>query len=125
MDVATRFAMDRTRLAYECTLMAWVRTAVSMISFGFTIYKFFEYLREDRSVQHVERLLTPRGMALVMMGIGVCVLVLATIEYRRQIIHLRERYHAYGPFHVSIALAAATMIGGLGIVGFVLVVLQK
>ena len=32
--------MDRTRLAYERTLMAWVRTATSLISFGFTIYKF-------------------------------------------------------------------------------------
>jgi uncharacterized membrane protein YidH (DUF202 family) len=26
-------------LAYERTLMAWVRTAASMISFGFSIYK--------------------------------------------------------------------------------------
>ena len=28
--------------------MAWVRTATSLISFGFTIFKFFQFLREDR-----------------------------------------------------------------------------
>ena len=39
---ATRLAVDRTRLAYERTLMAWIRTATSMISFGFTIFKFLE-----------------------------------------------------------------------------------
>ena len=33
---------DRTRLAYERTMMAWVRMGTSLISFGFTIYKFFQ-----------------------------------------------------------------------------------
>ena len=42
-DVATRLAADRTWLADERTLMAWIRTATSLISFGFTIYKFFEF----------------------------------------------------------------------------------
>ncbi len=38
----------RTSMASDRTLMAWVRTALSMISFGFTIYKFFQYLYESR-----------------------------------------------------------------------------
>ena len=33
-------AIDRTRMAAERSLMAWVRTALSMITFGFTFYKF-------------------------------------------------------------------------------------
>ena len=32
-------ALDRTRLAAERTLMGWVRTSFSMMTFGFTIYK--------------------------------------------------------------------------------------
>jgi putative membrane protein len=41
--------MAETRLAYEeRTLMAWVRTATSLISFGFTIFNFFRFLREGR-----------------------------------------------------------------------------
>ena len=64
--------------------MAWVRTSTSMISFGFTIYKFFQFVQNDRSAQHAETLLEPRGVALVMILIGVGGLVLATIDYRHQ-----------------------------------------
>src|SRR4051794_10744475 len=40
---AAELAVDRTWLGYERTLMAWVRTAASLISFGFSIYKFFQF----------------------------------------------------------------------------------
>jgi Domain of unknown function (DUF202) len=46
---ATQLAVERTHLAYERTLMAWVRTATSLISFGFTIYKFFQWERNKNS----------------------------------------------------------------------------
>ena len=44
LDTSTRLAVERTRLANERTLMAWIRTATSLIAFGFTIFKFFQYL---------------------------------------------------------------------------------
>lgn len=78
---ATRLAVDRTRLAYERTLMAWTRTAMSLISFGFTIYKFFQYLREGRPVAEAG-ILGPRGFALLMIGSGLAALVFATLEHR-------------------------------------------
>jgi putative membrane protein len=44
LDTSTRLAVERTRLANERTLMAWIRTSTSLIAFGFTILKFFQYL---------------------------------------------------------------------------------
>jgi hypothetical protein len=38
LKITDILALDRTRMASERTLMAWVRTALSMISFGFTIW---------------------------------------------------------------------------------------
>ena len=35
-------ALDRTRLAAERTLMGWIRTSFSMMTFGFTIYKVMQ-----------------------------------------------------------------------------------
>ena len=49
-DLSTDLALRRTFMAYERTLMAWIRTATSLISFGFTIYKFFEYLVESGDI---------------------------------------------------------------------------
>lgn len=77
---STRLALDRTWLAHERTLMAWVRTATSMIGFGFTIYKFFEL-----EALHRDGLITPRDFALMMISIGLITLLLATISRRKEI----------------------------------------
>jgi putative membrane protein len=58
---STQLALDRTWLAHERTLMAWVRTATSMISCGFTIYKFFQF--EEQAKARPRGLLTPRDFA--------------------------------------------------------------
>ena len=34
-------------MAADRTLMAWIRTTLSMISFGFTIYKFLQAMFES------------------------------------------------------------------------------
>src|SRR5262245_26908523 len=88
---ATQLAVDRTRLAYERTLMAWVRTATSLISFGFTIYKFFQFLREDNAgtMRHADHLLGPRQFALLMMFVGLGTLLLATLQHRQHMQTLR------------------------------------
>ena len=39
LGLADTLAVQRTRMASERTLMGWVRTAISMISFGFTMAK--------------------------------------------------------------------------------------
>lgn len=80
-----QLALDRTWLAHERTLMAWVRTAVSMIGFGFTIYKFFQLEAVHRS-SHA--LITPRRFALIMISIGLITLVLATVSHRKEIDNL-------------------------------------
>jgi putative membrane protein len=124
-DDATSLAVSRTMLAHDRTLMAWVRTATSMISFGFTLYKFFQYLEDGRTASHVDRLVGPRGVALLLISIGIGALLFATLDYRQQMAALRERYRAYGPFHGSIVLAVATMVAGLGVLGFVVVFLRQ
>jgi len=80
---SNHLAMDRTWLAHERTLMAWVRTATSMISFGFTIYKFFQF--EAGKETSRRGLLTPRDFAMLMIGIGVISLVLSAISHRREV----------------------------------------
>ncbi len=96
-DDRTSLALDRTRLAHERTLMAWVRTAVSLISFGFTIYKFFQGMHEAERLETARHLFGPRGFALVMIGLGVGSLLLATIQHRAEMKSLTAAYPQYGP----------------------------
>jgi putative membrane protein len=124
-DERTKLALLRTIVALDRTLMAWVRTATSLISFGFTIYKFFQSYREAQGVNDAERLMSPRGVALVMIGLGVGSLTLALIEYRRQLNSFKTHYPQYGPFNRSIAAGVAAVVSGLGVLGFVLVLLRQ
>jgi putative membrane protein len=122
-DERTDLAVTRTLIALDRTLMAWIRTATSLISFGFTIYKFFQQLRgADGGVQGV---MEPRTVALVLMGLGIAGLAVATTEYRSQVKYLHERFRAYGPFRRSMTAGIATVVSCLGVLGFVLVILRQ
>jgi putative membrane protein len=119
LDVGTRLAVDRTRLAHERTLMAWVRTATSLISFGFTIYKFFQFELKGQSSEH---LIGPRTFALFMIGIGLVALLLSTLEHRRSMRAMRAEF---GNVPVSTATVVGALISVLGILAFVAVLLRS
>ena len=82
LDTNTRLAVDRTRLAHERTLMAWVRTSTSLIGFGFTIFKFFEYLADDANRR--QPILSPWVVGLLMILLGVIALALAWLQHRQE-----------------------------------------
>ena len=118
IDTGTRLAVDRTRLAHERTLMAWVRTATSLISFGFTIYKFFQFDMLKQSPPRTDTLLGPRGFALLMITIGLVSLALSTIQHRREMRALR---HEFGTVPYSTAAIVATLVAGMGLIALAVV----
>jgi putative membrane protein len=113
LDVSTRLAFERTRASYERTMMSWIGTSTSLITFGFTIYKFFQ-LEGFRSRNN--QLIGPRGFSLILVTIGLVSLVLATIEHRQNIRRLAAEYPG-NPRSVAVMLAATIAI--LGILAFV------
>ena len=119
-SASTHLAVDRTRLAHDRTLLAWVRTATSLISFGFTIYKFFQTMQEKGQTQN--RLLGPREFALLMIGIGLTALALATIQHRQEMRRMRAQYPEVP---LSLATVLAGLVTVLGIVAFVAVVFRQ
>ena len=106
LPTSKQLALDRTYLAHERTLMAWVRTAVSLISFGFTIYKFFQYLRGQSGGASVGNESGARQFALMMISIGLVSLLLATLQQWQ----LRKKIRRIYP---QIGFPMATMMAGL------------
>ncbi len=64
----TDLASERTILAADRTLMAWVRTALSLIGFGFTIYRVLQQFQSE--VAHVIRPHGPRNLGLLLIFLG-------------------------------------------------------
>lgn len=102
--------------------MAWVRTSTSLISFGFTIYKFFEYLQQQQTVHREGGVLGPRQYGTLMIGIGIIALVLATIQHRRDMQALRK-HHPEVPY--SLVTVLAGLISLLGVAALLAVIFRK
>jgi putative membrane protein len=120
LDNSTILAFDRTRAAYERTMMAWIRTATSLITFGFTIYKFFQIEAPPPGRQN--RLIGPRGFAFILVSIGLFSLIVATIEYRQNIRTLGEQYS--GKLR-SLAVLVAALISILGVLALVAIIFRQ
>ncbi|HMK45958.1 MAG TPA: DUF202 domain-containing protein [Methanocella sp.] len=103
---------DRTRMAADRTLMAGTRTTVSMISFGFSIYKFFQYLRESDVLGQFPGT-GPRLIGEALVILGTALMGLAIAEY---IVYLRWLSRRAGQqFPVSTTLIGALAITFIGL----------
>ena len=93
--------------------MAWIRTAASLISFGFTIYKFFQFEVDKAPSAAVDRLIGPPEFAITMIATGIVSLALATIQHSREMRLMRA---TYGQAHRSDAQIVAVLVSVLGLV---------
>lgn len=84
----SHFAWVRTRLAVERTVLAWIRTAVSLIAFGFTIVQFFERMQAMPGTAPAQFPNAPNYLGLALIFCGNASLVIAMWEYRWTINYL-------------------------------------
>ena len=81
----SHFGWVRTRMALERTQMAWVRTGVSLIAFGFTIYQVLDKLpQRDRALHPY----AARDLGLALIGTGIVAMLMAALDYRSTIEYL-------------------------------------
>ena len=90
----TELAVDRTVKAADRSLMAWIRTGLSLISFGFTIYKFLEYSKEQlvANGKTLSKVADPILVGLMLIGMGILSLVFGIIENYYTITELQDSF---------------------------------
>src|SRR5262249_22952414 len=80
-NVSAHFPWIQTRLALERTLLAWVRTAAGMITFGFAIFHFFEALNASPGVRPPWRPSASKVLGVSLVGMGTLALIFALVQY--------------------------------------------
>jgi putative membrane protein len=121
----TGMSFQRTRMSADRTLMSVIRTSLSLIGFGFTIFQFFERLRDAGTLSsaHAARNF---GITLVAIGIGMLVLgIIYHVQFMLGLRHVRHEMTAQGLIHgesrfpVSLTLITAVVLLLVGIAAIV------
>ena len=119
----SHFSWVRTRLSLERTMMSWIRTAVSLIGFGFAIVQFFERLQQMPGARPAAYPTAPRDLGLALIGCGILSMIISIWQYMWGI-----RYLWGGTFapiagvtaegkHTPV-IAIAILLAGIGLFAF-------
>ena len=87
----SHFAWLRTRLAVERTMMAYMRTSVALIGFGFTIFQFLQKVQEmPGKAVHFPYAAWYLGLALIFCGVMAAVALAVRVPAADQV-HVERR----------------------------------
>jgi putative membrane protein len=74
----TGMSFQRTRMSADRTLMSVIRTSLALIGFGFTIFQFFEKLKEAGTLSGTH---AARNFGLALVALGIAMLVLGIVYH--------------------------------------------
>ena len=117
-NIANELARERNREAAERTLMAWIRTALSLIGFGFGIGKLAEYLQGAGLRTGFEPPHSTLIFGASFIALGILGLLAAIVQHARVLKRLSQPDFAYNAMR-PIAMTVATMLILIGVFGLI------
>jgi putative membrane protein len=97
---SNHFAWMNTQMSLQRTLMAGVRTGISLIGFGFTVAQFFERIRDKVPVVGQVAPKAPRDLGLTLIVAGIALIALFLWQYRTMNAYMwTDPYRALAGMH--------------------------
>lgn len=113
-DFRVRGALVRTAMSSEQSLMSWIRTSVSLYTFGFAITQFFYYMARQQDSAQLST--GPRLLGLALVATGILAILLGTFEHFVRIRSLRESgLPTNVQFYLPLGSAVAFLLIGIAV----------
>ncbi|MBW4484949.1 MAG: DUF202 domain-containing protein [Tildeniella torsiva UHER 1998/13D] len=116
-SAAIELAKERNRAAEERTLMAWIRTALALIGFGFGIERIVAAIHQNLG-DPVRPLRLTRILGLSFVALGTFALMGAALDHNHQLQRIQRNDLVYRSRR-SPALVVAYILTGLGAIAFI------
>jgi len=121
LKLSDRLALERTLMAADRTILAWVRTSISFIGFGFTIYKVLDSLVKTQPGAMLIKDQTPRNIGILLILSGVIPMIFIMFDYFRGLKRLGRSEGLYrNPY-----LIVAGIVVLLGVYLFITIVVNS
>jgi putative membrane protein len=106
----TYLAWGRSVMALERTLMAWIRTSLSLIGFGFAIFKFLQVMQQGGSAARVN---AARNLGAFFIILGMSLLILAIFQFQKAMAKITQLSGRKPQFSLSLVGAIGVLLAGL------------
>ena len=104
-------------LANERTFLAWIRTAIAIMGFGFVVVKFSMFVRQISIMLKGPDLAPPKGysatIGIILVALGALIAVLAFFNYRKVRIQIDTNRYSHSPVLIAAVTISIIVISSL------------
>ena len=118
----TELAKYRSRAAADRTLMAWIRTCLSLIGFGFGIPTIVRAIENTRLSHHLNPVRFSVIVGLSFIGTGMLGMFLGLREHRKLLKQIQSDRYTYETSHSAEIIGVALLV--IGLVSFIGVIIR-
>lgn len=96
-------------LANERTFLAWMRTSIGIMAFGFVVVKFSLFVKQISLILGKENIIHPKGysgiVGIILVAVGTITAILSYIRYKHSEKQLNEGVYKHSSLLISVLTA--------------------